>query len=91
MANWLRRHLIAVTRSVMILGGVSIASQGWLAFRSGTITYQNPYYQPVIPLFAVGAGVTLLVVSLLPRRWFEIIAQLPQTNKRRNHTRGSRS
>ena len=50
MANWLRRHLIAVTRSVMILGGVSIASQGWLAFRSGTIAYQNAYYQPVIPL-----------------------------------------
>ena len=78
-----------MTRSVMILGGVSIASQGWLAFRSGTITYQNAHYQPVIPLFAVGAGVTLLVASLLPRRWFELIAQLPQTNRRR--TKSSRS
>ena len=91
MANWLSRHRIAVTRSVMLLAGASIALQGWLAFRSGTITYRNAYSQPVIPLFAVGAGVTLLVVSLLPRRWFEIIAQLPQTNRRRNHTRSGRS
>jgi len=91
MINWLSRHRIAMTRSVMLLGGASIAIQGWLAFRSGTITYRNAYYQPVIPLFAVGVGVTMLVGSLLPRRWFEIIAQPPQTHRRRNHTRSGRS
>jgi hypothetical protein len=79
-----------VKRSAMILGGVSIASQEWLAFRSGAITYQNAYYQPVISLFAVGTGVTLLVASLLPQRWFDH-CQLPQTNRRRNPTRSGQS